>query len=122
MPRKLRPKGEGERRGRPRTGRTQVTVRLDPDVLAVLTNAGKLYRYAELIAPGNYQGLSRATPVPGKVIEVLVREQIDEWMRKALARLINGGLPENVSARLRREFPNHWPTPTRDDSIDETDY
>jgi hypothetical protein len=122
VPRKLKPKEEINQGGRPRTDRTQITVRLDPDVLSRLTLGGLLYRFAEVIAPGNYEGLKRATPVPGKVIEVLVREHLDEWMCKTLERLINSGLPEVVSVRLRREFPNHCPSPTRDNSIDETDY
>jgi hypothetical protein len=122
MPRRLAPKKEGKRGGRPRTDRTQITVRLDRDVLARLTLAGMLYRFVEVIAPGNYEGLKRATAVPGKVIEVLVREHIDEWMEKTLERLNNGGLPEYVSERLRREFPNHWPAPQRDSSINETNY
>jgi hypothetical protein len=107
MPRKLAPKKEGNKGGRPRTNRTQITVRLDPDVLSRLTLAGLLYRFAEVIAPGNYEGLKRATSVPGKVIEVLVREHIDEWMDKTLKRLINSGLPEEVSERLHQEFPKH---------------
>jgi hypothetical protein len=121
MPRKLRPREKGKRGGRPRTNRTQITVRLDPDVLAALTDAGRLYRYSELIAPSNYEGLNRATPVPGKVIEVLVREHRDHWMRKTLKRLIDGGLPEEVSERLRREFPRHWPVPTRGTIGDDPD-
>ena len=122
VPRKLRPKEEINRGGRPRTNRTQITVRLDPDVLSRLTLAGLLYRFAEVIAPGNYEGLKRATAVPGKVIEVLVRAHIDEWMEKTLKRLIDGGLPEEVRERLRREFPKHWPAPQRSESIDETVY
>jgi hypothetical protein len=55
-PRRLVPKKEGNRGGRPRTHRTQITVRLDPDVLARLTLAGMLYRFVEVIAPGNYEG------------------------------------------------------------------
>jgi hypothetical protein len=73
-------------------------------------------------APGNFEGLKRATAVPGKVIEVLVRAHIDEWMEKTLKHLIDGGLPEEVRERLRREFPKHWPAPQRSESIDETGY
>jgi hypothetical protein len=122
MPRKLGPRKEGKRGGRPRTNRTQITVRVDPDVLARLTLAGLLYRFVEVIAPGNYEGLNRATPVPGKVIEVLVREHIDQWMSKTLERLINSGMPEEVSERLRREFPKHWPDPERGNSHDTLHY
>jgi hypothetical protein len=122
MPRKLRPREEGKRGGRPRTNRTQITVRLDPDVLAALTDAGRLYRYSELIAPGNYEGLNRATPVPGKAIEVLVRAHIDQWMKETLKRLFDGGLPKEVSERLRGEFPRHWPVPSRGTIGDDPDY
>jgi hypothetical protein len=122
VPRKLRPKEEINRGGRPRTNRTQITVRLDPDVLSRLTLAGLLYRFAEVIAPGNYDGLKRATAVPGKVIEVLVREHIDEWMEKTLKRLIDGGLPADVSERLRQKFRPYWPAPTREDSVDQEEY
>ncbi len=49
----------------------------------------------------------RATPAPGKVIKFLIREYLDRWMMIALKRLIKGGLPEDFSEGLRREFPNH---------------
>jgi hypothetical protein len=122
MPRKLLPKKRGELRGRPRTGRVQFTVRLDPDALAVLTNAGKLFRYLELIATGNYRSLDRAVPAPGKVIELLIREYVDQWMEKALERLVNNGVPKEVSERLRREFPRQWPVPERGNSHDTLHY
>lgn len=124
MPRKLGPREEGKRGGRPRTNRTQITVRLDPDVLAHLTLAGRLYRFVELIAPGNYEGLDRAAPLPGKVIEVLARGHLDKWMEKTLKRLVDGGLPQNIFERLRHEFPKHCPPPprTRGDYQDATDY
>jgi hypothetical protein len=123
MPRKLpAAKKEGERRGRPRTNRTQVAVRLDPDTLTSLTIAGKLFRYIELIATGNYRGLDRAIAMPGKVLELLVREFVDQWMTNALERLINSELPEEVSERLHREFPRHWPAPDRETSPDMTNY
>jgi hypothetical protein len=122
VPRKLRPKEEINRGGRPRTNRTQITVRLDPDVLSRLTLAGLLYRFAEVIAPGNYEGLKRATPVPGKVIEVLVREHLDEWMHKTLERLINSGLPEDVSEQLRQKFRHYCPAPDRETSSEMTGY
>jgi hypothetical protein len=115
VPRKLLPKKEGERRGRPRTGRVQFTVRFDPDTLTTLAVAGKLFRYIELIATGNYRGLDRATPMMGKVLELLVREYVDQWMSTALERLINSGIPEEVSERLRREFSKHFP-PDRETS------
>jgi hypothetical protein len=110
MPRKLPvTKREGEQRGRPRTNRTQVAVRLDPDTLATLAVAGKLFRYIELIATGNYRGLDRAASMPGKVLELLAREFLDQWMTGVLERLNNSGLPESVLERLREEFPDHFP-------------
>jgi hypothetical protein len=113
MPRKLAPKKEGDRMGRPRTGRTQFTIRLDPEASATLKDAGKLYRFCELIGLANYQDLDQATSAPGKVIEMLLKQHIDEWIRQTLKRLSGGGVPESVLERLRQEFPNHWPVPDR---------
>lgn len=112
MPRKLLPKKEGDRMGRPRTGRTQFTIRLDPDASGILKDAGKLYRICELIGLANYD-FDQAVPAPGKVLEMLARQHIEGWMRETLKRLSGSGLPEDVTERLHREFRQHWPITTR---------
>jgi hypothetical protein len=122
MPRKLAPKKEGDRRGRPRTGRTQFTIRLDPEASATLKDAGKLYRFCELIGLANYQDLDQATAAPAKVIEMLLKQHINDWIRQTLKRLIKGGLPEDVSERLRHEFPSHYPAPDRGTLGDDEHY
>jgi hypothetical protein len=122
MPRKLVPKKEGDRMGRPRTGRTQFTIRLDPDASATLKDAGKLYRICELIGLANYQDFDQANPAPAKVIEMLLKQHIEEWIRETLKRLSGGGLPEEVLERLRQEFPKHWPVANRGTIGDDTQY
>ena len=119
---KLAPKREGDRMGRPRTGRTQFTIRLDPDASAILKDAGKLYRICELIGLANYEDLDKAIPTPGKVLEMLVRQHVRQWIHETLTRLSGSGLPEDVSDRLRREFREYRSDLTRGSSHDETDY
>jgi hypothetical protein len=121
MPRKLAQKKEGDRMGRPRTGRTQFTIRLDPDASAILKDAGSLYRICELIGLANYEELDQAVPAPGKVLEMMAKQHVEEWMRETLARLSISGLPEAVSERLRQKFRHYWPT-NRETSTDKTDY
>ena len=107
--------------GRPRTGRTQFTIRLDPDASAILKDAGSLYRICELIGLANYEELDQAVPAPGKVLEMMAKQHVEEWMRETLARLSISGLPEAVSERLRQKFRHYWPT-NRETSTDKTDY